>query len=157
VFVGFGALIAVRSGGPSEAYEVAPVRTVLLTGMATIIAALAPVTISRYHLADHQVLALSSVVVLASYVGLMVLHARTPEFRVTAAVMRTHSRRWVGVAEGAAYVVFVGGPLLALIVIVLGVAPALESALYFTVVVALLVQAAWTLLWLAFMRRPIGT
>ena len=48
-----------------------------------------------------------------------------------------------------------GGPILALIAIVLGVAPELEAALYFTVVVLLLVQAAWTLLWLVFsQRRP---
>jgi hypothetical protein len=46
-------------------------------------------------------------------------------------------------------------PALALIAIVLGVAPDLEAALYFTVVVLFLVQAAWTLLWLVFMeRRP---
>jgi hypothetical protein len=49
----------------------------------------------------------------------------------------------------------IGGPIIALIVIVLGVAPELEAALYFTVVVLLLVQAAWTLLWLVFsQRRP---
>ena len=48
-----------------------------------------------------------------------------------------------------------GASALALIVIMLGVAPELEVALYFTVVVLLLVMAAWMLLWLVFMhRRP---
>src|SRR5512135_2682642 len=61
VFVGFGALIAIRSGGAGEAQDVAPLRGVVMTGMTTVIAALAPVTLGRYDLTGHQVLALSSV------------------------------------------------------------------------------------------------
>ena len=45
--------------------------------------------------------------------------------------------------------------LVAPIVIVLGVAPDLEAALYFTVVVLILLGAGWTLLGLVFtQRRP---
>jgi hypothetical protein len=47
----------------------------------------------------------------------------------------------------------VGGSAIALVAILLGVAPELEVALYFTVVVLLLVMAAWSLLWLVFMQR----
>lgn len=44
-------------------------------------------------------------------------------------------------------------PVLALIVIMLDVALKLEAALYFTVVVLFLIQAAWSLLWIVFIER----
>jgi hypothetical protein len=52
-------------------------------------------------------------------------------------------------------VVVTGVPIIALIAIAAGLLSELETALYFTVVVLFLVQAAWTLLWLVFReRRP---
>jgi hypothetical protein len=60
VFVGFAALIAVRSGGPSDPLEVAPMRMLVSMAMLTIVAALAPVALGRYDLTDHEVWALSS-------------------------------------------------------------------------------------------------
>ncbi|HLO35290.1 MAG TPA: hypothetical protein VK194_04380 [Candidatus Deferrimicrobium sp.] len=158
VFVGFGALIAVRSGGASEAQEVAPVRAVVMTGMMTIIAALAPVTLGRYDLTDHQTWALSSVLVLVSYTGLGFIHIRAPEYKAAAAdVMATRSWKQ-NLLEDVAFMLMFGGSALALIAIVLGAAPGLEAALYFTVVVLILLQAAWTLLWLVFrQRRPART
>ena len=81
VFVGFGALIAVRSGGPGLPFEVAPVRGVVMGGMMVIVAALAPLTLGRYDLTDHQVFALSSVLVLVSYGGLALIHRRAPEYK----------------------------------------------------------------------------
>ena len=152
VFVGFGALIAVRSGGASDVFEVAWMRGVVLAGMMTIIAALAPVTLGRYDLTVHQVLALSSVLILLSYSVLAIIHRHTPEYAVVSATLSERSRR-IQLAERVASVPIMGGPIIALIVIVLGVAPELETVLYFTVVVLLLVQAAWTLLWLVFMQR----
>jgi hypothetical protein len=53
----------------------------------------------------------------------------------------------------AAWVLLVGGAAFAPIVIVLGVAPELEAALYFTVLVLILLVAAWSLLSLVFMQR----
>ena len=152
VFVGFGALIAIRSGGESDPFEVGPMRGVVLAGMMTIIAALAPVTIGRYHLTGHQVLALSSILVLVSYGALGFIHRHTPEYAVVSATLSGRPRR-IRLAENVAAVTIMGGPILALIAIVLGVAPELEAAVYFTVVVLLLVQAAWTLLWLVFSQR----
>jgi hypothetical protein len=158
VFVGFGALIAVRSGGASDAIEIAPMRGVVIAGMMTIIAALTPVTLGRYDLTGHQVLALSSVVVLISYVGLLSMHRRAPEFRAVEATYPRRSGRFRVVrdaAESLAMVLVVGGPVLALVVVAVGLLPDLEAPLYFTVVVLCLVQAGWTLLWLVFMeRRP---
>lgn len=53
VFVGFSALIAIRTGGASDTFEVAYMRGVVSVGLLTIVAALAPVTLSRYPLEDH--------------------------------------------------------------------------------------------------------
>jgi hypothetical protein len=151
VFVGFGALIAVRSTGPRKPYEVAPIRGVLGFGVATIIAALAPVTIGRYDLTDHQVLALSSVVVLVAYIGLASIHRRSAEVRATEPIWREALSRTSAILESVAYVFVVGAPLIALVVIALGLAPQLEAALYFTVVVLFLVQPTWILLSIAFL------
>jgi hypothetical protein len=156
VFVGFGALIAVRSGGPSEAQEVTPVRGVVMLGMMTVIGALAPVTIGRYDLTDHQVLALSSVLVLVGSLGLTYLHSRTPEFNEAMEASTSRRSRAGEVVEMAAWVLLVGGAVLALIIVMLGLLPDLEAALYFTVLALILLLATWALLELVFMqRRPL--
>ena len=155
VFVGFGALIAVRSGGTGEPHEVAPMRLVVGLGMLTVIAALAPVTLGRYDLGDHEVLALSSILVAIVFGVLLFVHFRSPEYRAARAiVMPTHPALQTAL-ENVAWLLIIGGSAMAVVAIVLGVAPELEAALYFTVVVLLLVIAAWTLLWLVFrQRRP---
>ena len=81
VFVGFAALIAVRSGGPTDPLEVAPMRMMASMAMLTIVAALAPVTLGRYDLTDHQVWALSSALVLIGFALIPAVSARTPEYR----------------------------------------------------------------------------
>ena len=133
VFVGFGALIAVRSGGASEPREVSPVRVTVAMGVVAIIGALAPVTLSRYDLTEHQVWALSAVLVLVGLVVMIGAMARTPEYRANWSVemeaARTAQRpRWLVAVEGAAYVLgmlaWVGIP----IIVVLGVAPDLDAA-----------------------------
>jgi len=156
VFVGFGALIAVRSGGPSEPLEVAPMRMMVSTAMLTIVAALAPVTLGRYDLTDHQVWALGSALILAGWLVILVASARTPEYRAGwAASYGTHRLTPSEVVEGGAFVLYVIVSFVTPIIIVLGVAPDLEAALYFTVVVLILLGAGWTLLGLVFaQRRP---
>jgi hypothetical protein len=54
VFVGFGALISVRSGGPREVDEVSTIRWVVSLGIWVVIAALAPVIVSRYDIAGQE-------------------------------------------------------------------------------------------------------
>ena len=83
VFVGFGALIAVRSGGPSEPLEGAPMRMMVSMAMLTIVGALAPVTLGRYDLTDHQVWALGSALILVGWLLIFVASARTPEYRAS--------------------------------------------------------------------------
>ena len=160
VFVGFGALIAVRSGGASGRFEVAYMRGVVSWGLLTIVAALAPVTLSRYDLSDHSVWALSSVVVIAGWVAISVADARTPEYREAWATVRAADRagarpRWVVAAEWVALVLLMALLTVTPIMIIVGVVPELEAALYYAMVVLLLLAAGWTLLSLVFaQRRP---
>jgi len=157
VFVGFGALIAVRSGGATEWQEVAQMRVVVAMGLLTAVAALAPVTLTRYDLAGHQVWALSSALGLVGWLLMIAVNARTPEYRAGwAAVAAT---KWTPgeVVGTAVYVLYMIVMLLAPIIVMLGVAPDLEAALYFTYVVLILLGAGWTLLGLVFsQRRPAG-
>jgi len=158
VFVGFGALIAVRSGGASGRQEVGYMRGVVSMGALAIVAALAPVTLDRYGLTEHEVWALSSVVLLVGLVVMIASMARTPEYRANwaadiEATRSTQRPRWVVAVEGTAYMLFVLALLLIPTLVVLGVAPELEAALYFTVVVLSLAGAGWTLLILVFLQR----
>ena len=103
----------------------------------------------------HQVLALSSVLVMVGYAGLLFVQVRAPEYQAAKTIVMATRPRIQNLIENVAFLFIGGGSALALLAIVLGVAPELEAALYLTVVVLLLGMAAWTLLWLVFMeRRP---
>jgi hypothetical protein len=147
VFVGFGALIAVRGGGANDPFEVSAVRGVVSVGLMTIVAALAPVTLGRYDLTEHSVWALSSAGFVAGLVAIAFLNVRTPEYRV-----RPYSRRVV-VAGVAAVALLTLAAVLAPVVIMLGVTPDIEAALYFTAVVLVLLLDAFWLLQLVFRGR----
>jgi L-asparagine transporter-like permease len=154
VFVGFGALIAVRSGGASGRVEVGYTRGMVTFGVLAVVAALAPVTLGRYDLTEHGVWALSSAVVLAGWLVFIAINLRTPEYRANLAEAHDATRsRWVVVGDWATTGLYVLVAVLAPIVIVLGLLPDLEAALYFTVVVAILLGAAWLLLALVFSQR----
>jgi hypothetical protein len=155
VFVGFGALIAVRGGGASDAFEIAYMRGVVSFGLLTIVAALAPVTVGRYDLAEHQLWALSSVVVLVGLVAVIVLNASTPEYRDdTAAFPRS---RWLRVFAMGSVAFLMLAAVLAPIVIILNLAPGAEAALFFTAVVVILLFDALQLLQMVFRRRHPAT
>jgi len=155
IFVGFGALIAVRGGGASDAFEVAYMRGVVSYGLLTVVAALAPVTLGRYDLAEHQVWALSSVVVLVGLIAVTVLNASTPEYRDDAATP-TRSR-WLYPLALLGIAVLMLGAALAPIVIILNLAPELDAALFFTAVVMILMFDALQLLQMVFRRRHPAT
>jgi hypothetical protein len=152
VFVGFGALIAVRSGGASEPREVSPVRVTVAMGAVAVIGGLAPVTLGRHGLADHDVLALSSALVLAAIAGVFVLHVRSPEYKAYTASWGRPSPLLVIVGV-VAWILLAGGMAAIPIAVALGVAPDLEAALYVTLLVLILLLAAWALMSLVFAQR----
>jgi hypothetical protein len=156
VFVGFGALISVRSGGPTEPQDIALMRAVVSTGLLAVVAALVPVTLGRYDLSEHQVWALSSALVLVGFLGTIAAMARTPEYGVGMATRRPGRLGLVeDSVETVAWLLFMAVLLLGPIVLMLGLAPDLEAALYVTMVTLLLGLAGWSLLILVFAeRRP---
>ncbi len=154
VFVGFGALIAVRSGGTSDVFEVAWMRGVVSLGLVAVLAALAPVVISRYGLSEHEVWALSSVLFLVGFVGTFLIINLSPEARAEGA---DPVRRSVKIIRLAVWVPSIAFLILAPIAIALGLAPAIEEALYFTLVALALAWCAMALLMLVFTgRRPVS-
>jgi hypothetical protein len=151
VFVGFGALIAARSGGTSDAFEIAWMRGVVSIGLVAVLAALAPVVISRYDLTEHEVWALSSILLFAGSVGVFALNNLSPETRAIEDPIPTSMRALRTVIWVPTMIVVFLSP----IAIVLGVAPVPEEALYFTVVALALLMCAMSLLMLVWTgRRP---
>jgi hypothetical protein len=156
VFVGFGALIAIRSGATLAMDEVAQMRAMVAMGVWAVIAALAPVTLGRYDLSGHQLWAVSSAAALLTGLLIFASLARTAEYRANWGAQAAMPRpRWLMAVEGIAYALYMIVLVLTPIVVLLGVAPDLEAALYFTVVVLILLGAAWVLLSLVLsQRRP---
>ena len=150
VFVGFGALIAVRSGGPTEAGVVTGIRWLVAVAMWVVVTALAPVIVSRYDLADHEIWLVCSLVALAMWVALAVVTSRSPEYRQDVAA--TSRARVIG-EEAVGALLFVP-MLVALVVVVLGPIPDQEPALYFTAVSLGLFISVLMLLALVFAQRP---
>jgi hypothetical protein len=141
VFVGFGALIAVRGGGASGAYEVTYIRGVVWMGVVVVVAALAPVIISRFGVTGHDLWLVCSLLAAALFWGMRVVTIRTPEHRaVEAPLTRAETAR-----ELLLMLAFEVPWLIALIVVVLGLFPGQEPALYLAAVTLILFEGAYFL------------
>jgi len=151
VFVGFAALISIRSSGVVNPREVTYIRVVVWTGAVVVVAGIAPVVIGRYGVADHQMWAACSLLVLALSWGLWLTNNRMPEHRMD---MATYPRAVVVGYTILLAVLFVPQNA-ALILVVLGSFPDLEPALYLTAVALGLVLGGTALLGLVFSQgRP---
>lgn len=149
VFVGFAALISVRSGGASDAAEVSYIRWVVSNAIWVVVAALAPVIVSRYGLAGHELWLVCSLLALVLFLGLLAVWRTTEIQEIAAATLRAAI---VEVASNALLMVPMIG---ALILVVLGPFPDQEPALYLTAVGLGLFLDALTLLFLVFSHgRP---
>ena len=149
VFVGFAALISVRSGGASDAAEVSYIRWVVSNAIWVVVAALAPVIVSRYGLAGHELWLVCSLLALVLFLGLLAVWRTTEIREIVAATPRAMI---VEVASNALLMVPMIG---ALILVVLGLFPDQEPALYLTAVGLGLFLDALTLLFLVFSHgRP---
>jgi archaellum biogenesis protein FlaJ (TadC family) len=151
VFVGFGALISVRAGGASDAHEVSYIRWVMSMAIWVVVTALAPVIISGYDLAGHELWLVCSLLALILFFGVIVVNNRTPETREDIAAMSRATR----MREQAANLVLVVPMIGVLILVVLGLFPGQEPALYLTAVGLGLFANALVLLYLVFSHgRP---
>lgn len=157
VFVGFGALISVRSGGRSEADEVSTIRWVVSLGIWVVIAALAPVIVNRYDMAGHELWLVCSLLALVLFAVMVVANGRAPETRAGRAAALAATRRattmamLVMQAVAAVWLPMVS-VVLALALVALGLFPDQEPALYLTAVAVGLFGAALSLLGLVFLQ-----
>jgi hypothetical protein len=114
-----------------------------------------------YGLTGHEVWALSSAIYLVGLLVMLASMAGTPEYRtgwageLQAVRAEPPLRVFWAAIQTAVYVIYMLALFLLPISVLLGVAPGLEAALYFTVVVLILLGAGWSLLGLVFaQRRP---
>jgi hypothetical protein len=148
VFVGFGALIALRSSAPRDMYDLLMIGMVVWVAIAVVVIALAPVVVSGFGVAGHTLWLVSSVIaLLVFFAGDEVVTRASRERRafITEAPIR---RRWRGELAGG--IVSWIPATVALGLVILGVLPEQEAALYFLAAVLVLVLAALLLLMAVF-------
>ena len=151
VFVGFGALISVRAGGANDEHEVTYIRAVVTVAIWVVIAALAPVIVSRYGITGHDLWLACGLLVLVLLLVIWIGNYRTREMQEEIAGTSRAQLVGQGFANALVYVLLIG----ALILVVLGLFPDQEPALYLTAVVLGLFMGALTLLLLVFSQlRP---
>jgi hypothetical protein len=144
VFVGFGALIALRSGATADQAEVMFVGMVVWMGVQAVAGALAPVAISRFGVAGHALWLTCSVIALVLFwPGDELVKRLSPERRAILAAMPRNVR---------ARQELVGVPFwlpmnVALVLVLLGVLPDHEAALYFAALVLMLLYTAGLVLY----------
>ena len=148
VFVGFGALIAIRSAGPANVVEVAVISWVVMLATIVVASALAPVVVGRFGVAGHGLwLACSVVALVLVWGGFAVTERLSAEQRVFMdARAPLRGRAWTELAGAVTWL----PATLALVLVVLGVLPEQEPALYFAAVVLFLMMDALLLLMIVF-------
>ncbi len=150
VYVGFGALISLRSAEAREPHARGYLRGIVWMGSGVVLLALLPVLMVGYGLAGHALWVVCAAVAAVVYVAIVVMLNRTPE--LSGEYESRH--RAYGLAFmslGAPLHLAIAGTLL---VILLGVAPAIEPTLYATAVTAVLAFATWTLVMLVWDPLP---
>ena len=151
VFVGFGALISVRSGGPSDAADISYIRWAVTIGIWVIIAALAPTIVSGYGVSGHELWLVTGLLALVLFVVMMAVGARTPEnLAEIAATSATVPRARLVLTAGPMFWLPMASIVLGLVLVVLGLFPDQEQALYLTAVGFGLFMGAMTLLAMVF-------
>jgi hypothetical protein len=147
VFVGFGALISVRSGATMATSEFNSIRWVVTIAIWVVIVALAPVIVSRYDIADHALWLACSLVALVLLAIMIVVYGRAPENRAdVAATVATMPLAKVALLAGFTIWLPMVILVLALALVALGFFPNQEQALYLTAVGLGLFMGAMTLL-----------
>lgn len=153
VFVGFGALIAVRSGATIAVTELDWLRYVLMMGIWVVITALAPTVIGSYGVSGHGLWLACSLLSLAVLAAMIVANGQTPEIRNVRPVWAAAapSLRVRAAVFGSSVWLPLPSLILALLLVVLGVFPDQEPALYLTAVaiglyagaIALFIAVVW--------------
>lgn len=141
IFVGFGALISVTRRSEIEPAQLGRIRAVVTLGLLVVIAALVPVILGSYGVTGRALWFVSSLIFLALIWAVIVLSLRRPENRaLTAQQARSNP------AMAAVFWILLEIPIqLPLLIVLLGLWPEQEMALYTTSLVFNLFQAAFVL------------
>jgi hypothetical protein len=154
VFVGFGALISVRSAQVTDLHDVIYLQGVLGLGIWVVISALLPIAVNRYGVDDHALWLSCALVAIAVWAIFMIVYTRTPDTRAYYA-----STRFSKSSEPVDRIFpLVGLPLHIVIagsmaLIVIGIWPDHDEALYVTGLTAGVVFAGYTLLALVMSQK----
>lgn len=147
VFVGFGALISIRSERTRDDFEIVMIRFIVWFGILVVVTALAPVVIGEFGVTGHGLWVASSVVYLVLWWGGSgVLDRLNPERTRILTRLRGSARMRVEIPAAPMWV----GANLALVLVLLGVLPNLEPALYLAAVALALLLDAQMLLYLVY-------
>ncbi|WP_448005147.1 hypothetical protein [Agromyces bauzanensis] len=141
IFVGFGALISVRSTESREARTVAYLSSVMWMGLWVVFAALIPLGVIGFGLAGRALWLPCSLVALALWWIAFFVARLSPEFRTDVATTPP-ARNALYMAVGAVPFLVLNG---ALVLTAVGVWPELAPALYTIAVMACLILCGFTL------------
>jgi hypothetical protein len=143
VFVGFGALIAVRNSATLDVAEVNGIRWVVTTGIWAVIVALAPIVVSEYGIVAHELWLACSVLALALLAIMIVVYSRTPENRAEVAGARSATPvATIALVMGTTFWLEFVLLVVALVLVVFGAFPDREQAIYLSAVALGLLMSA---------------
>lgn len=148
VFVGFGALIAVRSEEASDAHTVEYLRGIVGGGLLVVVVALAPLTLSRFGMDGRALWLPCSIFFLVLFLTWWIVDARSSENRMDRKANRAITVRYAAIAVPMTLLM-----MGSLILIIIGVWPQHDPALYFLAVTLALIETGFTLLWLVWTRN----
>lgn len=149
IFVGFGALISARGAESGDLHTLVYLRAVMWIGLWVLIVALIPGVVSRYGLVSHALWLPCSVLAVTLFIGMWAADALSPENKSE----RTMSPRPLNALYVALAAPLSGSILGSLAIVVTGLWPDMEYALYFTAVGAGTILAGITLYLLVFARK----
>ncbi len=157
VFVGFGALIAIRSGATMDAGEVSSLRWVMSSAIWVVITALVPIIVSRYGTTGHELWLACSLLALVLFGLIFVVNGRAPENRTDLTLTLATARRTdIALVMGSTFWLPTVALALALTFVVVGRFPDQERALYLTAVGLGLFMSAIHLFVMVFWRPREG-
>ncbi len=157
VFVGFGALIAIRSGGSLDVSEVAGLQWVMSCAIWVVIAALLPILVSRYGVTGHDLWLACSPIALVLMAAMVAVDALSADNRADVGrTLATTSRLAIAAAMLPTFWLPTLALGLGLVAIMLGLFPDHEEALYLSAVGLGVFQSAMQMFLLVMWRRPVA-
>ncbi|UCC21066.1 MAG: hypothetical protein JSV62_07255 [Promethearchaeota archaeon] len=148
IFVAFGALISITRKNEVEVSQIGRIRSIVTTGLMVIVAALIPIGFNRYGVTGHYLWFFCSLIYFCLNMAVAILSLRNPENRK---VMITQMRS--NPVTTVIFLLLLEIPLqVPLFLVLIGLYPNLEPALYTTALFFNLFEAAVVLTQLVYLQ-----